>query len=65
MLFNIDTENNKVIIDNTNLSKEQVIAIEYFKNIELIQICIMIQNEFNYLKDNLKFYPLKNTFSSI
>ncbi len=65
ILFNIDTENKKVVINNTNLSKEQIIAIEYFKNIELIQICIMIQNEFNYLKDNLKFYPLKNTFSSI
>lgn len=65
ILFNIDTDNNKAIIDKTNLSKEHAIAIEYLKNAELIQICIMLQNEFNYPQDNIKFYPLKNTFWSI
>lgn len=65
IIFNIDSENKKVNIDTNKLLKEHIIAIEYFKNIELIQICIMIQNEFNYPKDNIKFYPLKNTFSSI
>lgn len=65
IVFNIDTENNKVLVDTTSLSKEQTIIIEYFKNIELIQIGIMIQNEFNYPQDKIKFYPLKNTFWSI
>ena len=53
------------VIDTSKLTKEQAVAIEYFNNIELIQICVMIQNEFNYPNDKIKFYPLKNTFSSI
>ncbi len=65
ILFNINTENNKAVIDTSKITNEQTVAIEYLKNIELIQICVMIQNEFNYPKDDIKFYPLKNTFWSI
>lgn len=65
IIFNIDIDNNKVSVDTSNLSKEQILIIEYFKNIELIQIWIMIQNQFNYPQDKIKFYPLKNTFWSV
>ncbi|MFZ2150581.1 MAG: AAA family ATPase [Candidatus Absconditicoccaceae bacterium] len=65
IIFNIDTDNNKVTVDTSNLSKEQILVIEYLKNIELIQIGIMIQNQFHYPQDKIKFYPLKNTFGSI
>lgn len=63
--FDIDIENRKAIIDESYLSKHQRQIVEYIKNIELMQIWIIIQNEFEYPNDKIKFYPLKNTFTSI
>jgi putative ATP-dependent endonuclease of the OLD family len=65
ILFKVDIEKKEINIDETNLSQKHLIALEYLKNIELIQICIMIQNDFLYPQDKIKFSPIKNTFGSV
>lgn len=65
LTFDVDVLNQKVNIDENYLSKSQKQILDYIKNIELIQILTIIQNTFEYPQDKIKFYPLKNTFSSI
>lgn len=65
IIFNIDIDNQKVSIDQSNLDQNQINIIEYIKNTEMINICSMIQKEFNYITEDIKLYPLKNTIWSI
>jgi len=45
------------------LDAAQQFVLEYFRNIELVQICIDIFNEFEKNDADRKRYPLKNSFA--
>lgn len=62
--FLINTKNNSMRIANYNkLSNRMKFVLFYIQNIELIQICMNIYNDFEKSKEDRKLYPLKNTFA--
>jgi len=62
--FKFDIPNNKIIIDESGLSVIEKFILNYFRERELIQICIDIYNQWE--SDNKSKLPwLKNTFAII
>ena len=62
--FLVNTKNGLIRIANYNsLSNRMKFVLFYIQNIELIQICMNIYNDFEKAKDQRKLYPLKNTFA--
>ncbi len=62
--FLVNTKNGSIRIANyNNLSNRMKFVLFYIQNMELIQICMNIYNDFEKAKDQRKLYPLKNTFA--
>jgi len=61
--FTIDTDKQKVVLDQKWLSVEQSFLLSYLRHIELIQICMSLYNDYEKKEWSRKWYPLKNTFA--
>jgi putative ATP-dependent endonuclease of the OLD family len=62
--FFINTKNGTIRVANYNsLSNRMKFVLFYIQNMELIQICMNIYNDFDRKKDQRKLYALKNTFA--
>lgn len=58
-----DVDNRTITVVEKWLNKVQQFILDYFRNIELVQICIDIFNEFERALSERKRYPLKNSFA--
>lgn len=58
-----DVDKKTITVVEKWLDAAQQFVLEYFRNIELVQICIDIFNEFEKNDADRKRYPLKNSFA--
>lgn len=62
--FIVNTKNGTIKVDNYKaLSNKMKFVLFYIENMELIQICMNIYNDFERKPNQRKLYPLKNTFA--
>ena len=60
-VWNVDKKT--ITVAETWLDRIQQFVLDYFRNIELVQICIDIYNEFERPTSERRWYPLKNSFA--
>jgi len=58
-----DVDGKTIVVQEKWLNKTQKFVLDYFRNIELIHICIDIFNDFEKNDAERKWYPLKNSFA--
>lgn len=58
--FSFDLQRGLIILNEKQLSPEEKFVVLYLKNIELLQICIDIYNEFVGIGKENTLQPLKN-----
>jgi hypothetical protein len=62
--FIVNTKNGTMKVANyKSLSNRMKFVLFYIENVELIQICMNIYNDYERKHKDRKLYPLKNTFA--